>query len=80
MADQEDTRQQLENAQAQIRKAEVEDDSDRELLGQIDAGLQTILSGEQPLPGPDHPLTERVSEAIERFEASHPTLWINEGV
>jgi hypothetical protein len=79
MADSRQTKQQLQETQAEIRDAQVDDDHGRNLLGQIDQGIQQILAGEEPLPGPDHPLTERVREAVDRFEASHPSLFISLG-
>ena len=65
----------LRQLHAELERAEAVDDESRELLRSLVADIQAVL--DRPARAPGHEtesLGERLREAMQRFEVSHPAL------
>ena len=68
-------RDQLERLDAEIRSIDSVDDSGREILHQLQADLQDLLSRSgEASPAPQRTIAVRLREGIGHFEATHPNL------
>ncbi|MBI4469219.1 MAG: DUF4404 family protein [Acidobacteria bacterium] len=68
-------RELLEQLHAELGRTETVDSQSRDLLRHLMTDVQELLHRtELEAPRQDHPARQRLSEAIEHFEASHPTL------
>ena len=68
-------RKQLERLDADLKQTESVDQTGRAVLHKLQQDIQDLLtrSGEESAH-PEHPVTERLRQAIQHFEATHPTL------
>jgi hypothetical protein len=64
----------LEQMDHEIQKTETLDEQGREMLTHLAADIQELLERSEETQESDSPLTERLAQAIEHFEISHPTL------
>ena len=68
-------RDQLERLDAEIRSIDSVDDAGREILHQLQADLQDLLSRSgEATPAPQRSIAARLREGIGHFEITHPNL------
>jgi DNA repair exonuclease SbcCD ATPase subunit len=64
----------LRELHAQLQQLESVDEPDRKLLQQLSADIQELLEQQRDEPRQYRRLGERLTETVERLEASHPNL------
>lgn len=73
MEKQQHLREQLASLHAALADAEAVGPEARELLRAVMQDVQRLLEAQEPEPQPEG-LVDRLREAVEDFEGSHPTL------
>ena len=68
------TRKTLMELQAQLRHTESLPESEREFVDELYEEIEELLARPRQVPVGPHPLLERLDDAAQRFEVSHPDL------
>ena len=64
--------QELERLHTDLQQIKSPDKGDREILSRLEQDIRRILEYEEPDSGQYQNLSDRLKDAITRFEASHP--------
>jgi hypothetical protein len=67
-------RKQLEQLDASLKQTESADEAGRTILHKLQQDIQDLLTRSGESAHPEHPVTGRLRQAIQHFEATHPTL------
>jgi len=65
----------LNELHAELSQAENLDESSASLLRELQSDIETVLE-DRDAGGESQSLTDRLSEAVDRFEESHPSLTV----
>jgi hypothetical protein len=70
-------RKKLEELDAELKRTQTADESQRRLLHALQQDVQALLerSGETPL-GPDQSISQRMRASLQHFETTHPLLTV----
>lgn len=67
-------RELLERLHNELATIEVTDDAGRERLRRLEADIRDLLERSEELTEKDEPMLERLQDAIDHFEETHPQL------
>jgi len=68
-------REQLERLEADLKKIESVDEAGRAILHNLQQDVQDLLDRSGEVSSlQEHPISERLRQAIQHFEVTHPTL------
>ena len=68
-------REQLERLEADLNKIDSVDEAGRDILHKLQQDVQDLLARSGEDSGlQEHPIAERLRQAIQHFEVTHPTL------
>ena len=64
----------LEKLHNELERTQSMDEKEREMLRHLDADIRTLLARSGGNLVRDEPMLERLQEAVDQFETTHPTL------
>ncbi|HUE98970.1 MAG TPA: DUF4404 family protein [Anaerolineales bacterium] len=64
----------LEKLHHELEQIDVTDESERERLRHLDADIRSLLQRSGEKAETDEPMLERLQDAMDHFETSHPNL------
>jgi hypothetical protein len=67
-------RELLEKLHKELEQIEVTDEAGRERLRHLEADIRSLLQRSEELEATDEPMLERLQDAIDHFETTHPRL------
>jgi hypothetical protein len=67
-------RELLEKLHKELEQIEVTDAAERERLRHLESDIRSLLKRSEALDETDEPMLERLQDAIDHFETTHPKL------